>query len=164
MKYIFLDIDGVLNSITFFKKHMVANKKTLVEIDCETVKNLEEIVLKTNAEIVLSSTWRFFFRENKDGLIPLDKKATLLNDILNQHNIKMVSKTDNLYSRSDEILKWLSDHEYDDYIVLDDELSHLEKIKDKVIHIDSRYGLTKKDAKSAIDKLCPNKKLLKVKK
>ena len=55
-KIIFLDIDGVLNSIDYFEhtKHC----KGYSEINPKKVKLLKEIVDRTGAEIVLSSTWR----------------------------------------------------------------------------------------------------------
>lgn len=49
MKIIFLDIDGVLN---------YENSKSKVEE--EKVKLLKEIVGRTDAEIVLSSDWRYW--------------------------------------------------------------------------------------------------------
>lgn len=55
-KYIFLDIDGVLNSMDWFKENRETSDYT--EIDPEKVKLLKEIVDKTGAEIILSSTWR----------------------------------------------------------------------------------------------------------
>ena len=50
--YIFLDIEGVLNDD--------GERRAGGEISCEEyVWNLREIVNKTNAEIILSSSWRY---------------------------------------------------------------------------------------------------------
>ena len=72
MKVIFLDIDGVLNSVNTFKKryeeHQKINKWTL-EIDLKMLENLKEIVEKTDAKIVLSSSWRVFFRKEDDKIV-----------------------------------------------------------------------------------------------
>ena len=55
-KIIFLDIDGVLNSMDYFEQ--TKDCKGYTEINPEKVKLLKEIVDRTGAEIVLSSTWR----------------------------------------------------------------------------------------------------------
>ena len=57
MKIIFLDIDGVLNSIGWVER----TKGTAYEdkeIDPSKVRLLKQIIDKTDAKIVLSSTWR----------------------------------------------------------------------------------------------------------
>lgn len=59
MKYIFLDIDGVFNTEQWFKKV----KSTLKNypkymFDPELVSNFNEIIEKTEAKIILSSSWR----------------------------------------------------------------------------------------------------------
>lgn len=60
---IFLDIDGVLNRDNF---HEDENAERVVE---EFVKNLAEIVRRTNAEIILSSSWRYGFSRLQKGNI-----------------------------------------------------------------------------------------------
>lgn len=55
MKIIFLDIDGVLVT----SRHMVQSKKYFGhEFDPECVRSLQEILEKTEAKIVVSSSWR----------------------------------------------------------------------------------------------------------
>ena len=51
-KVIFLDVDGVLNSDEFLKRHT----QEIISIDY--VKILKEIVDRTNAALVLSSSWK----------------------------------------------------------------------------------------------------------
>jgi hypothetical protein len=68
MKVIFLDIDGVLNHENWFKKRMTIkndfNSKEwndhypFYEFDPESVKQLNKIIDKTGAKVVISSTWR----------------------------------------------------------------------------------------------------------
>ena len=55
-KYIFLDIDGVLNSMDWFEQNKYT--KGYTEINPGKVKLLKEIVDRTDAKIILSSTWR----------------------------------------------------------------------------------------------------------
>lgn len=59
MKYVFLDIDGVFNTEDYLKKV----KSTLENypkcmFDPQLVSNFNEIIDKTNAKIILSSSWR----------------------------------------------------------------------------------------------------------
>ena len=62
-KIIFLDVDGVLNSQSYYIEWMrrrrvgVDYDNSEKEIDESCVKNLKEIVDKTGAAIVLSSTY-----------------------------------------------------------------------------------------------------------
>ena len=51
-KIIFLDIDGVLNSETYDKN------RTAGAIDPECAKRLNRIIKETNADIVISSSWK----------------------------------------------------------------------------------------------------------
>ena len=56
MKVIFLDIDGVLNSIKFDRLRMRDGRSDF--IDESRLPLLKQIVDSTNAVIVLSTTWR----------------------------------------------------------------------------------------------------------
>jgi hypothetical protein len=61
MKIIFLDIDGVLNSEIYFIERYKNAKKGDGDpsmLDEGLIKNLNDIVDKTGAEIVISSSWR----------------------------------------------------------------------------------------------------------
>ena len=60
-KIIFLDIDGVLNSVHNWPENLLHQSLT---------NNLKHIVDKTGAKIVLSSSWKNFF---SDDLTPLNK-------------------------------------------------------------------------------------------
>ncbi|WP_310191385.1 HAD domain-containing protein [Bacillus sp. 3255] len=55
MKLIFLDIDGVMNH----RNYMVRSRLHMMQEFCPVaVRNLREVVKRTGANIVLSSTWR----------------------------------------------------------------------------------------------------------
>ena len=64
MKIIFLDIDGVLNSEDWYRKrheevpqHEQSAQYPFYELDPELVSNLNLIIQKTEAKVVVSSTW-----------------------------------------------------------------------------------------------------------
>lgn len=64
-KYIFLDIDGVLNSEhTLDESCENMNQKIASIISDQYLRNLQYIVEKTDAKIILSSSWRVYFNNN----------------------------------------------------------------------------------------------------
>lgn len=149
MKIIFLDIDGVLN-----------NRKSLVEaekadelagmdhrgFDELCVANLKEILEKTGAVMVMSSSWRMDFAAanlalHKAGLPPcIDKTPLIVGEW-----------------RGEEIATWLgkwvlSDfHEpVESFVILDDNSDMLEEQKPNFVHTSYESGLSCQNAKDAI--------------
>ena len=74
MNAIFLDVDGVLNSINKLKEVYNKTKKAHsgynYPFDENALENLKEIVIKTNSKIIITSTWR----KNRLGKMILLKK------------------------------------------------------------------------------------------
>lgn len=116
MKVIFLDIDGVLNSMDWFEKNK--GIKGYKKINPKKVELLKEIVDKTNAEIVLSSTWRN---------IPEHHLFSYLVDMLKSKGMEIKSFTPKLgQNRPKEIKAWLEKNkteEIESFISLDDDFS-----------------------------------------
>lgn len=116
MKIIFLDIDGVLNSMDWFEK--TKDMRGYREINPQKVEFLKEIVDKTNAEIVLSSTWRN---------IPEHPLFLYLADILKDKGLEIKSFTPKLeQNRPKEIKAWLEKNaaeEIESFVSLDDDFS-----------------------------------------
>jgi hypothetical protein len=58
-RILFLDIDGVLNSVKFMKaRHEAGERNVGHALDPTAVAQLQRVVDETGCEIVLSSTWR----------------------------------------------------------------------------------------------------------
>lgn len=113
MKVIFLDFDGVLNN-TYYLINFKRQRKDDFELDPECMHKLFEIVDKTHAKIVLTSSWRF-----TPGIKDFFKKYNLeIYDIL--------PRLEEDY-RPDEIYQWLSTHKVENYLILDDESSGYSK-------------------------------------
>ena len=170
IKVIFLDIDGVLNSTKTFKRIHEEYKKTGKRLSCiedEYLDNLREIVNKTNAVVVLSSTWRHDFNFIHGELVPCED----IEDVIELYNglclrgIKLYDKTDtfpnedNTYHswREREIEEWLKEHQnVESFVVIDDEkfdLSTYEKMN-RLIYTRKNgevTGLTYDYVKKAID-------------
>lgn len=116
MKVIFLDVDGVLN--WHGSKSRCAGYKG---IDDDKVKLLKEIVIKTNAKIVLCSSWKEFWW-------PIEKEcqdefANYLDRKLKKQNLYIFDRTYDLgWNRGEGICNWLENKNVESWIVLDDEI------------------------------------------
>lgn len=114
-KVIFLDIDGVLN-----------DDKGDGNIDEDKVALLSDIVKKTNAEIVLSSSWRGFLRR---WIMSEDKpngSGRLLFNLLAKNNLTIADATEEMFTGPDgrpfEIRSWLTCRDsVVNFVILDDE-------------------------------------------
>ena len=102
-KIIFLDIDGVLNSMDYFKQ--TKDCKGYTEINPEKVKLLKEIVDRTGAQIVLSSTWRDLAQRENEPEHPM---YTYLTDTLKEYGMEIIDHTPYIgQDRPKEIRAWL---------------------------------------------------------
>ena len=81
MKIIFLDIDGVLNSAAY--RSQLGMRYFSEIIDRRKMPLLQKIVKETDAQIVLTSTWRKFWNP---GEKQLDPAGQYIHDILITHN------------------------------------------------------------------------------
>lgn len=108
-KIIFLDIDGVMNCLNHRKEHPEDFGK-MYEVDPEHVVILNDLIAKTGAEIVLSSTWR----------LDPNYKETMA-----KYGINVIDRTCSHESRfrGEEIDIWLHEHDEQEiiYAILDDD-------------------------------------------
>lgn len=121
MKIIFLDIDGVLNSDDYLEK--VEDCDGYTEINSEKVKLLKEIVDRTGAEIVLSSTWRNL--SNIPGSKEIHPQYTYLVESLEEFGLRIKDHTPCMKNnRMEEIKTWVDNHggrEKIKFVSLDDD-------------------------------------------
>ena len=119
MNIIFLDIDGVLNTWRFqdyqVKHHECDSWNAQFNFDPICMKNLKELIDKTNAYIVISSNWRDTDNGIKDICNNL-KLYEIINDRYFSSTPLLKDKT-----RGEEIKEWLymfSDMDIN-YVILD---------------------------------------------
>ena len=120
-KIIFLDIDGVLNSMDYFKQ--TKGCKGYTEINPEKVKLLKEVVDRTGAEIVLSSTWRDLGKRKNEPEHPM---YTYLTDTLKECGMEIIDHTPYIgQDRPKEIKAWLDKQSDKDirFVSLDDDFA-----------------------------------------
>ena len=118
---IFLDIDGVLNSMAFFKEN---KGKGYSEISDYHLQMLAKIYHTCNAKIVLSSSWRELDDEQDIHVYCIYK---YLLDELARYDMEIISKTPIIdMNRPLEIKTWLDNRvDKDDinFVSLDDDFS-----------------------------------------
>ncbi len=159
-KIIFLDIDGVLNTKEW---HSRMTKDTPKDeygyaFDPVTVKNLAHIIDKTGADIVISSSWKFYgvakLRKmweirNLPGTILDITPNTISDEMLLNANLEEFQLG---VCRGNEIKEWLSRHkgEVSNYVIIDDFDDMLPEQEDHVVLTDTLIGITEFDAEKAI--------------
>ncbi len=144
MKVIFLDFDGVLNT----EKYVKARAEFGVIIDPVKMLLLKQIVEKTSAEIVLSTSWREHWDKNS---WKCDDTGKRINEIFAQFNLKIFDKTPQLrLKREEEIRLWLNVHrEVVNFVVLDDMLLSAEFLEG---HFVKTYNYSKGLDEQAFEK------------
>jgi hypothetical protein len=145
-KIIFLDIDGVLNVCfegrdeygRYFHPHFVENLRYIIE--------------KTQAKIVISSTWRF------SGLIIMQEmweKRNLPGEVID------ITPHIDICKRGEEIQFWLDNNQISNYVIIDDDTDMLESQKNNFVQtsenkdhpdcVNIGYGLTRKCADMVVE-------------
>lgn len=147
MKVIFLDIDGVLNLIPqghdqyggIFHPHFI--------------ENLKHIIDETDAQIVISSSWRY---SGLDVMKRMWKHRNLPGNVI---DITPIHREHVI--RGIEIKEWLYKHQdIESYVIFDDDKDMLEEQMENFVntfenfthtdYIDCGYGLTIECAEEAI--------------
>lgn len=114
MKYIFLDIDGVLNCGDTKERCC-----EFVGIDPHKVAHLKYIVDATGAQIVLTSTWKYEWHQIHK--IMNDAMANYLDKALSDAGLVAIAKTDDDgFDRGAGIIEYLQQNPADAWVVLDD--------------------------------------------
>lgn len=151
VRLLFLDIDGILNSETYYKRR-AENKDTrpypLSEFDPEAVKQYMRIIQETGAKTVISSSWR-----HTDGLRSILKNVGFRGSPLDFEITPYLGTIRGL-----EIKKYMEDYldkypedKIENYCIIDDDIDMLYEQKDNFVKCDAYYGgLTKEKANEVI--------------
>ena len=126
--------------------------------DPVAVANLAHIIDETGADIVISSSWKFYGvpklrdmwqKRNLPGLILDITPNTVSDEMLLNANLEEFQLG---VCRGNEIKEWLSRHEgkISNYVIIDDFDDLLSEQKDHAVLTDSLIGITDFDAKKAI--------------
>jgi hypothetical protein len=140
MKIIFLDFDGVLNSLDEVIHSGCMGG--LTPLHKKHIKVCEYIIKHTQAKIIVTSTWRIGrTTEQLQTLLP---------------TLPIIGKTDKLGGkRGTEIQKWSDDNKklnVENFVILDDD-TDMEHLMEHLIKTSFDYGLTYIEAIKVIEKL-----------
>lgn len=148
MNIIFLDVDGVLNSVNnLIRIHKKTNKSYSCysyPFDYECLENLKELVFRTKSNIVISSSWR----KSKEGMQKLF-------EVLKMYELDelVIGATPFLgTNRGEEISKYLDSIKYIDiinFVILDDD-NDMENLSDHLVLINNMTGLTHENVDEAL--------------
>lgn len=152
MKIVFLDFDGVLNNFGDGFDDRVAGSSTLARehLDPTNVGNLNDLIARTGAKVVVSSSWRI--------LDPIEE----LIRILRHHgfNGEAIGVTPRLHRtpegepryRGHEIQAWIDDQEEKplSFVILDDS-SDMAHLMERLVKTNNQLGLTPADVERAIE-------------
>ena len=134
MKVIFLDIDGVLNSVAYNRMRSMEDGF----IDKTRLPILKEIVDATGALVVLSSTWK---RHWEKEYLDCDFIGRQLIETFFLGDIEIYDKTPNKSTRADEIRAWLSEHDdVESFVILDDIFFGWGELAYNLVRTDERIG------------------------
>jgi hypothetical protein len=149
MKVIFLDFDGVITTY---------NSKW--KIDMNNIKIINDICDKTNAKIVVTSSWRIGHRGDVlafNGYLTqyiiehnyLDNVQDAFDKFIN-NIVGMTKYIDGV--RGDEIKSYMSEHlEVENYVILDDDSDMCDYQLFNFVQTDACEGITERDAKICVD-------------
>ena len=164
-KIVFLDVDGVLNTIDYKDRSKVDDEDRYLFIreGCSMVGIYPEFVAKLNrlvescegVRFVMSSTWREDYLDTLDYLAAQGFKGvfigmTTLEDLA--YDYALGRSLRRYRHRGEDILHWLNRHEYKgDYVIIDDDPEANTGIfVGSVIQTDSSVGLTDENVDGAI--------------
>lgn len=165
MRFLFLDIDGVLNAHEPIHPEIMCGQFHVDKVDL-----LNWILRATDAKIVLSSAWRYLAHRGEMNLAGLDW-------LLRSHGVLSgrlvgITRPDSMREspifdgknwpvhneRGQQIRDWLNSEnpwmaETKSYVVIDDLDLGISEFGHPFVKTDGAVGLTVKDAKQAIDYL-----------
>jgi hypothetical protein len=131
MRVIFLDIDGVLNC------SRTSNlRKFPYVVDSALLARLLSLRRRTDAEVILSSTWRY----DPVGLLAAKHFGIPFSDVIPDLPGE---------PRKKEIVTWLAAHDVERYVVIDDEDDQLDELP--LFQPTSLVGLTDEIVNGAAD-------------
>jgi hypothetical protein len=133
-RVIFLDIDGVLAPIRRWDRYG--------DLDPACIQVLNEIVARGDADVVVSSTWRY------------GKTIAELQEILEAHGFSgcVLDKTPTGApgaDRGEEIAAWLAEHPVGGYVIIDDHVD-VGELRTHLVQTHPAHGLRPADAPRAI--------------
>ena len=163
MRILFLDFDGVLNSESW----MLAQPKHtnfIRALDRTAVALIAEIVARTQAQIVVSSSWRRMYSADVLRQLLTEAGYPAPCPIIGLTPILHRTPDGDPQVRGHEIQQWLDEaaqregERVDLFAILDDD-SDMAHLRHRLVQTSFKIGLTRDHAESVIALLTPNSEL-----
>lgn len=159
MKYIFLDIDGVFNSADYgnsieylTETSGMSDAQVMLiahhtHLDPKAIKVFDELVERSGAVVILSSTWRTHYSVDE------------MNEMLKGRGAKfkisaatpvLFGKLSSRIPRGKEIAEFLKKSEKADSFVIIDDHDDMIHLKPHLVQTNVKHGLTKEDVEKAL--------------
>lgn len=160
MKIIFLDIDGVLNSADYGNSEFylistagLSDAEIMLthhhhHLDPKAIQILNDLVKRSGAEVVLSSTWRGRYTPEEMTVMLKDRGAEFE---IKASTPKLFGKISERIPRGKEIAAYLRGLEetVESFVILDDHDDMLQ-LKKFLVHTTMKHGLTQDDVEKAL--------------
>ena len=149
MKILFLDFDGVITTL-----------KTQWKIDMDKIKIINDICDKTDAKIVVTSSWRIGYANVVSAFHESLKRYFIKNQYLDHFKKEFDNFISNIIGmtesigglRGDEIRFYMNEHpEVNSYVILDDDSDMCDYQLFNFVQTDTYEGITERDAKICVD-------------
>jgi len=149
MKIIFLDIDGVLNSAVYDRRRGPSDGN----IDVTRLELIKELVDKTGAKIVLSSSWRIHWEKD---FSKCDLEGRELIETFGKAGLEIYDKTPyvSYLERGDEIRNWLLENEdVESFVIFDDYAFGWKELSDNLVQTNYRIerGIEQEHIQKALE-------------
>ena len=136
MKVLFLDVDGVLNSLSWFAK---SPPSSTTEVDAKAVARVQNVLRRTGAQLVLSSSWRHcpdLIEKLKAQGLPIIDRTPSINEC----------------RRGVEIRAWLVGHpEVTTYAIIDDDADAGEGHEARFVRTYPKHGMYGKHERQLLE-------------
>jgi len=163
-KIIFLDIDGVLNSDIYFNspafkeesKGMSWEEIMLIahhtHLDPVAIHIFNQLVNRSKAEVVLSSTWRLKYSIEALNNMLKDRGATFQINAVTPKHPEYIGWSSFPIPRGIEIQAYLNslDQKPESFVILDD-VDNMVHLINYLILVDDYYGLTTENVEMALN-------------
>jgi hypothetical protein len=146
---VLLDFDGVMVTTPVWRPVEQLNDG-FMRFNDTCAQNLAEILEKTQADIVLTTTHRIHY-DDETWCALLRNRGITTNQVT---KINGAAKFNELGNRCEEVLEWIANHPKENFVIIDDDKSLRElpdKLKAKWVETDFHSGLTTELKKQALD-------------
>jgi len=159
-KLIFLDIDGVLNSDVYTESELykqatagMSDAKIMLvahhlHLDPDALNLLNDLVARSGAEVVLSSTWRIKYSPEE---VTEMLKGRGGNFVVTASTPNLQRRMSEYFTRGQEIAAYLNSlkERPEAFVILDDR-DDMEKLKNNLVLTNPKYGITISDVDKAL--------------